>query len=219
MTLSQNQRVGITVAAILLVIAVIVSGFVYRIQQPRIMTESEMRANGLFVFDTPRDPGAFSLVDHRGEEFTERNLEGDWTLLFFGFTYCPDVCPTTMAFLSQLSESLEGTEAETTEVVMLSVDPARDTVEQLASYVPYFDPDFTGLTGDFPEVLSVARRFNSPFRKVTSDDGDYQVDHSANVILINPRGDFHGFFRAPLDLAKMKVTLRSAQYLWSRQYD
>ena len=102
---------------------------------------------------------------------------------------------------------------------MLSVDPARDTVQQLASYVPYFDPDFTGLTGDFAEVLSVARRFNSPFRKVTSDDGDYQVDHSANVILINPRGDFHGFFRAPLDLAKMKVTLRSAQYLWSRQYD
>ena len=219
MTLSQNQRVGLTVAAILLVIAVIVSGFVYRIQQPRIMTESEMRANGLFVFDTPRDPGAFSLVDHHGEEFTERNLEGDWTLLFFGFTYCPDVCPTTMSFLSQLSESLEGTEAETTEVVMLSVDPARDTVEQLASYVPYFDPDFTGLTGDFTEVLSVARRFNSPFRKVTSENGDYQVDHSANVILINPRGDFHGFFRAPLDLAKMKVTLRSAQYLWSRQYD
>ncbi len=219
MTLSQNQRVGLTVAAILLVIAVIVSGFVYRVQQPRIMTVSEMRANGLFVFDTPRDPGAFSLVDHRGEEFTERSLDGDWTLLFFGFTYCPDVCPTTMAFLSQLSESLEGTEAETTEVVMLSVDPARDTVQQLASYVPYFDPDFTGLTGDFAEVLSVARRFNSPFRKVTSDDGDYQVDHSANVILINPRGDFHGFFRAPLDLAKMKVTLRSAQYLWSRQYD
>ena len=156
MTLSQNQRVGLTVAAILLVIAVIVSGFVYRIQQPRIMTESEMRANGLFVFDTPRDPGAFSLVDHRGEEFTERNLEGDWTLLFFGFTYCPDVCPTTMAFLSELSESLEGTEAETTEVVMLSVDPARDTVEQLASYVPYFDPDFTGLTGNFTEVLSLS---------------------------------------------------------------
>ena len=91
MTLSQNQRVGLTVAAILLVIAVIVSGFVYRIQQPRIMTESEMRANGLFVFDTPRDPGAFSLVDHRGEEFTERNLEGDWTPLFL-------VLPTVQMF-------------------------------------------------------------------------------------------------------------------------
>jgi protein SCO1/2 len=102
---------------------------------------------------------------------------------------------------------------------MVSVDPARDSVDQLAQYVPYFHPEFLGVTGDFPNILSFARRFNAPFRKVTSEDGDYQIDHSANVVLINPKGDFHGFFRAPLDLAKVKVTLRSAQYYWSQQYD
>ena len=102
--------------------------------------------------------------------------------------------------------------------VMVSVDPARDTVEQLSTYVPYFHPEFLGVTGDFPDILSFARRFNAPFRKVTMEDGSYQMDHSANVVLINPKGDFHGFFRAPLDLAKMKVTLRSAQYYWSQQY-
>ena len=219
MSFTQRQRVGLTVAAILLGIAVIVSGFVHRIQQPRIMTVSEMRANGLFIFDTPRDPGEFELINHHGQPFTEGSLEGDWTLLFFGFTYCPDVCPTTMGFLAEVKENLVDTEAESTRVVMVSVDPARDTVEQLAQYVPYFHPEFLGVTGDFPNILSFARRFNAPFRKVTMEDGDYQIDHSANVVLINPKGDFHGFFRAPLDLAKVKVTLRSAQYYWSQQYD
>ena len=79
------------------------------------------------------------------------------------------------------------TEAESTRVVMVSVDPARDTVEQLAQYVPYFHPEFLGVTGDFPDILSFARRFNAPFRKVTMEDGDYQIDHSANVVLINPK--------------------------------
>ena len=82
MTFTQRQRVGLTVAVILLGIAVIVSGFIHRIQQPRIMTVSEMRANGLFLFDTPRDPGEFALTNHFGEPFTATSLEGDWTLLF-----------------------------------------------------------------------------------------------------------------------------------------
>ena len=97
MTLTQQHRVALTVVAILLGIAIIVAGFVHRIQQPRIMTVSEMRANGLFIFDTPRDPGKFVLTNHKGNEFTDQSLEGDWTLLFFGFTYCPDVCPTTLS--------------------------------------------------------------------------------------------------------------------------
>ena len=193
MTFTQRQRVGLTVAAILLGIAVIVAGFVHRIQQPRIMTVSEIRANGLFLFDTPRDPGAFALTNHFGEPFTATSLEGDWTLLFFGFTYCPDVCPTTMSFLAEVKDNLVGTEAASTRVVMVSVDPARDSVDQLAQYVPYFHPEFLGVTGDFPNILSFARRFNAPFRKVTSEDGDYQIDHSANVVLINPKGDSTGF--------------------------
>ena len=128
MTFTQRQRVGLTVVAILLGIAVIVSGFVHRIQQPRIMTVSEMRANGLFIFDTPREPGEFELMNHYGKAFTSESLEGDWTLLFFGFTYCPDVCPTTMSFLAEVKDNLVCTEAASTRVVMVSVDPARDTV-------------------------------------------------------------------------------------------
>lgn len=206
--------VWLTVGLVLLFIAVVVAGFVNRIQQPRIMSQSEMRANGLFLFDTPRDPGDFNLVDHTGAAFTAGDLEGNWTLLFFGFTHCPDICPTTMSFLAQLHGQLEATEASDTRVVMVTVDPARDDPETLAAYVPYFHPEFLGVTGEFLEIFRFAQAFNAPFRKVTDDEGNYQVDHSANVILVNPRGDFHGFFRAPLDLAKMKVTYRSARYLW-----
>jgi protein SCO1/2 len=164
--------------------------------------------------DPPRDIGAFAFRDHRGGAFTPESLEGGWTLIFFGFTNCPDICPTTMAFLDQFVGSLEGTEAEDTSVVMVSVDPARDTVEALSTYVPYFNPEFTGVTGEFLDLLRFATALNTPFRKVPGQGEDYQVDHSANVVLINPRGHYHGFFKAPLDLAKMKVTYRAARYLW-----
>tara|TARA_B110000503_G_C7126739_1_gene404959 strand:+ start:890 stop:1540 length:651 start_codon:yes stop_codon:yes gene_type:complete len=214
MTAKNMRGIWITVTVIFMFIALVVSGFVYRVSQPRIMTPTEIRANGLYIFETPRDPGEFSLVDHRGEAFTPGQLEGHWTLIFFGFTHCPDVCPTTLSFLAELKGQLESTEVSDTQVVMVSVDPARDTVEQLATYVPYFHPDFIGVTGDFIDILNFARTFNAPFRKVTEADGSYQIDHSANVVLVNPRGDYHGFFKAPLDLAKVKVTYRSTRYLW-----
>jgi len=205
-----------TIVGVLVFIFVIVAGFVYRVQQPRVMTTSEMQANGLYLMETPRDVGDFSLVDHRGDAFSPERLEGEWTLIFFGFTNCPDICPTTMAFLDRFIGELAGTEAENTEVVMISVDPARDSVEQLSSYVPYFNEDFTGVTGEFLELFRLATNLNTPFRKGPGQGEDYVVDHSANVVLINPRGDYHGFFKAPLDMAKMKVTYRSARYRWDR---
>ena len=214
--MSQSRNIKLTIAGLLLFITVIVAGFVYRVSLPRIMTASEMSANGLYLLETPRNIGEFDLIDHHGSPFNPGRLEGQWTLVFFGFTHCPDICPTTMTFLNTFLESLEGTEAQDPQVVMVSVDPARDTVQQLADYVPYFNPDFTGVTGEFLDIHRFATKLNTPFRKVMDEDGSYQVDHSSNIVLINPRGDYHGFFRAPLDLAKMKVTYRSARFIWDR---
>ena len=214
--MNQSRGITLTVGLVVAFMIVIVAGFVYRIQQPRVMTATEMKANGLFLFETPRSLGEFELVNHLGEPFTQESLRGGWTLVFFGFTYCPDICPATMGFLNQLMSELEGTEVADTSVVMVSVDPARDTVEQLAGYVPFFNADFTGVTGEFLALHRLATALNTPFRKVPGQGEDYLVDHSANVVLINPRGDYHGFFKAPLDLAKMKVTYRSARVLWDR---
>ena len=215
-TSKQSRGIKLTVLVIVLFMAVVVAGFVHRIQQPRVMTPAEMKINGLYLLDTPRNFGEIKLVDHHGQAFTRERLQGKWSLVFFGFTYCPDICPTTMSFLNEFVSQLEGTEADDTEIVMVSVDPARDTVEQLAGYVPYFNPDFIGVTGEFLDVHRFATALNTPFRKVPGQDENYQVDHSANVVLINPRGDYHGFFKAPLDLAKMKVTYRSARVMWER---
>ena len=211
---STQKGVRWTIASVLLFMTVVVTSFIHRVGEPRIMSLAETRANGLFLFDTPRDPGEFSLIDHHGSPFTREDLIDQWTLIFFGFTHCPDICPTTMVELAELKAQLMGTEASDAHVVMLSVDPARDTPERLAQYVPYFHADFVGVTGDFTDILSFAQRLNAPFRKVSEPDGAYQMEHSANVMLMNPRGDYHGFFRAPLDIPKMRVTLRSTQYLW-----
>ena len=213
--MSQSRNIRLTVALLLGFITIIVAGFVYRISLPRVMTVSEMKANGLFLHETPRSFGELNLLNHRGDPFTRQNFEGRWSLVFFGFTYCPDVCPTTMVFLNEFVTALEGTEAEDTQVVMVSVDPARDSVEQLAGYVPFFNKDFVGVTGEFVDIHRFATALNTPFRKVVPEDGsEYQVDHSANIVLINPRGDYHGFFRAPQEQAKMKITYRSARALW-----
>ena len=212
----QSRGVKITVAAIAAFMLIVVGGFVYRIQQPRIMTDAELKANGAYMFETPRAIGEFALLDHRGDAFTPESLQGHWTLVFFGFTHCPDICPTTMAFLDELVRELENTEARDTRVVMISVDPARDTTSRLAGYVPYFNPEFTGVTGEFLDIHRFATALNTPFRRAPGQEQNYQVDHSSNVVLINPRGDYHGFFRAPLDLAKMKVTYRSVRALWER---
>jgi protein SCO1/2 len=213
---SQSRNIRLTVAALLVFIAIVIAGFVHRISLPRVMTEAEMKINGLYLHQTPRNIGDFSLIDHHGNAFNPERLKDRWSLVFFGFTYCPDICPTTMAFLNEFVAALEDTEAEDIQVVMVSVDPARDTVEKLAGYVPFFNPDFIGVTGDFLDIHRFATALNTPFRKVPGQGESYQVDHSSNIVLINPRGDYHGFFKAPLDQAKMKVTYRSARFLWER---
>lgn len=212
--MSQSRNIGLTVAGLLLFICLIVGGFVYRMTLPPVMTAAQMKVNGLYLHETPRSLGEFGLVDHRGEPFGPDQLQGHWSLLFFGFTYCPDICPATMAFLNQLVAGLEPEETADTRVVMVSVDPARDTVDQLAGYVPFFNPDFTGVTGEFLDIQRFATALNTPFRKVAGAGGDYQVDHSSNVVLINPRGDYHGFFKSPLDRDKMLATYRAARAQW-----
>ena len=104
----QSRGVKFTVLALAAFIIVIVAGFVYRIQQPRVLTASEMQINGLYLMETPRNFGEVNLVDQRGEVFNAARFKGKWTLVFFGFTYCPDVCPTTMSFLNDLMGQLEG---------------------------------------------------------------------------------------------------------------
>lgn len=212
MSSSVNSRRGIwlTVAACVALVILVVISFVHKMTSPRLMSDSELRANGAYLFERPRSLSNFSLIDDKGDSFTQKDLQGHWSLLFFGFTFCPDVCPTTMTTLRQFYQQVESTAyGKDLQVVMVSVDPARDTPAQLHQYVQYFHPSFSALTGDFLELHRFATQLNVPFSKVPGGGDNYTVEHGANVVLINPKGHYVGFFKAPIELAKFKATYQS----------
>ncbi|UTF59129.1 SCO family protein [Gilvimarinus sp. DA14] len=209
MSSSSNRRgIIITVLCCVAFMALVVAGVVHKLLSPRVMTQSELQLNRAIVFDKPRRFEDFELLNQNGEPFTKDDLTGQWSLLFFGFTHCPDICPTTMADMARLKQNLPADIAAQTQGVLVSLDPARDTPELLKDYVAYFDPEFVGVTGDFLQIRRFANQVNVAFTKVTQGD-DYTVDHSGNIVLINPYGDYHGFFKPPFELAKLKATYSS----------
>lgn len=193
------------------VIFVFVLAFFWKITQPRALRISEMQSNGLMYFETPRQVLPFELVDENGETFTRDDLVGKWTMIFPGFTHCPDICPTTMAQLSQMWGYLDEKPREDLQVIMLSVDPTRDTVDILNQYVNYFHEDFIGLTGDLGTIADLAAQLNIAFDIINPDSApdNYDVAHSANIVLINPNGNYQGFFRPPFDPAILKLNYQS----------
>ncbi len=199
----QKRGIRRTVAILVTVVTVVVGLQVYKVTREPPLDREALREQGTLVFEQPRRVSAFELVDHRNQAFTPEQLEGQWTLAFFGFTECPDICPMAMAELSRTMEQLPPELVERTQVLLVTLDPARDTPEVLAEYVPYFHEDFVGVTGDFLTLKRLANEVNVAFAKVTQSDDDYTVDHSGNIVLFNPKGDYHGFFKPPFDPAKL----------------
>ena len=200
-----------TVIVLLCVIALIVGLVVARVMREPAVTPQQLALMGAVVKQESRALNEFSLVDQRGERFDRSRFKGRWSLIFFGYTYCPDVCPTTMAILKQLEVELRGSIAEgNTQYILASVDPERDTPEKLAEYVAHFNPEFIGVTGNLEGMFEFARDLNSMFAKVPTDDqGNYLVDHSSSIIIINPRGEFHGFLRSPHNVENMSKALQA----------
>lgn len=206
-----DQRLGVrnTVIAILAFILLVIWGFVWRISQPVIMSNEELRINGAVVLNSPRIFSDFELVDHQGEVFNQERLQDVWSIVFFGFTHCPDICPTTLATLNDTYSKLKDRERERLQIVMISIDPERDTVEKLAQYVPYFNDEFIGVTGNKHLIRRLTAELNIAYNQVPLDSGDYTVDHSTQLVLINPKGHYHGFFKAPHNEIKLRSTWRS----------
>jgi protein SCO1/2 len=206
-----NSKTGVrvTIVGLLGFILLVVYGFTWRMSQPVIMSKEELQINGAIVLDKPRIFSDFELEDHRGELFNNERFQGVWSIVFFGFTHCPDICPTTLAMLDDTYSKLKDSEKERLQVVMISLDPERDTVEKLAEYVPYFNPEFTGVTGNKHLIRRLTAELNVAYNQVPLSDDDYTVDHSTQLILINPMGHYHGFFKAPHTEITMRSTWRS----------
>lgn len=140
----------------------------------------------------------FTLVDHRGAPAGLDSLRGRWSLVFFGFTHCPDVCPTTLSILTSAKRELADLpQPLQPQLVFVSIDPERDTAEVLSGYVEHFNSGLLGLTGELEQVRALTAELGVAFQKVPMENGGYTMDHSAAVFLLNPRAEFNGVFSAP----------------------
>lgn len=164
-------------------------------------------------FPQARAVADFKLLDTEGRPFTHQNLLGAPTLIFFGFTHCPDVCPTTLLKLAQVRQQAA---LANLRVLFISVDPQRDTPPLLAQYVHAFDPQFEGLTGDAAGIGAMAHAFGVAVNRVELPGGDYTMDHSAVVFLLNEDAQIVALFTPPFEVKNFAADLRrSAPYLKS----
>jgi protein SCO1/2 len=207
--MGQQAAIRRTIAIILAFILLVVYGFIWRMNQAVVMDKEQLRVNGAVVLDTPRIFSDFELIDHRGDKFNIARMQDKWTIVFFGFTNCPDICPTTLAILNDTYSKMKDSEKEKIQIVMISLDPERDTVEALAEYVPYFNETFIGVTGNKHLIRRLTAEINIAYNKVSLEGDDYTVDHSTQLVLINPKGHYHGFFRAPHSEIMLRSTWRS----------
>jgi protein SCO1/2 len=152
--------------------------------------------------------GDFSLTGPEGKTVSLEDFRNKVVLIYFGYTFCPDVCPITLSNLKMLMLSLEE-KAEDVQVIFISIDPERDTFQKLKDYVPYFHPTFIGLTGSEAELASVAKKYQTFYlkQKVESEAG-YLMAHSDVVILVDQNGRYRGRYKSKYDLDKLTTDIR-----------
>jgi protein SCO1/2 len=157
----------------------------------------------------------FSLTTHKGDAFDNQSLLGHWTFMSFGYTYCPDICPTTMSLFAEMHNGIQAKKSdESYQITFVSVDPERDTLERLSEYVTYFAPSFVGATGPKKALQELTKPLEILYKRVETEDSTmgYVIDHSASIILVDPQGRFHAYFSPPHDAEKMAndfITLSS----------
>ena len=150
----------------------------------------------------PKPLTAFAFTDHENRVLDLSRLKGKWSFLFFGYTHCPDVCPTTLATLARVHENMAKSKAGAKDVqfVFISVDPNRDTASKLGQYVSYFDTTFLGVTGDNAQLGNLAGQLGAAYEvAITPSMENYPVYHTAAVFLVDPRARYHAVFAPPLD--------------------
>ncbi|MCH2271897.1 MAG: SCO family protein [SAR86 cluster bacterium] len=187
-----------TIASCVVVMLVAVSLYVNKMTTKVHLSSEQLKDMGLYLIEPPRNLGSFNLMDSAGKEFLPKDFEGKWNMLFFGFTFCPDICPITMSMLSRIEKGLDIENQEKIRIFLVTVDPDRDSPDQLKVYLENFSENFIGLTGGLDQIYNFATRVNAPFSPISnSKDPHYTVDHTGSIILINPEGNYAGFFRAP----------------------
>ena len=168
------------------------------------------------VFPDPKRLTAFTLTDHKKRVFDLASLKGKWSFLLFGFTHCPDICPTTLAVLARVRDNIARNTvgAEDIQFVFISVDPNRDTASKLGQYVDYFDSTFLGVTGDNAQIGNLAGQLGAAYQvAITPGMENYPVSHSTAVFLLDPRARYHAVFTVPHDAEAISRRFKVVQEL------
>jgi protein SCO1/2 len=162
----------------------------------------------------------FALINHLGEAYTEKNLKNNWSLIFVGYTHCPDVCPTTLSLMTSVNEELKLQNLQPLNIIFLSIDPERDTPEVMKRYIEYFDAEFTGVTGELSAIKKLSNNLNAAFQKSPGlngkiNDEDYLMDHSSALLLINPDGNLQSIITAPQTLGNVIDSFLKSQVFYN----
>lgn len=195
-----QKTIFIAAAIVALVLGLILSQLL-----PGSGSEDQAALNdaGIVLLPKSRQLPALSMSDQNGVALALDDLKGKWTLIFFGYTFCPDICPTTLAQIKQIRTELPEKVVQRMRVVLVSVDPDRDTPQQLKQYLGYFDKQYIGLTAPVADIQKLANAVSIPFIPADTSKPNYFVDHSGNLALIGPDGTQRGFIRAPLNNQKL----------------
>lgn len=199
---------------IVIFIVTVLGLFINKLTTPRTLSNDELLVNGLFLFDQPKDISDFEFYSSDQASFTKSDLIGNWTLMYFGFTNCPDECPTTMYQLSKLIKILreKNFDLNNKQWVLVSIDPERDTPEMIDKYAKGFDQDFLGVSNARPMLLSLATQLsvnNVMPNHANHMDHSHLDNHVNNIILLNPKGQFAGIFRPPFEVSRLSLTYQS----------
>jgi len=166
--------------------------------QPSIKPEAIQGA----IYPVAKSLKDFELLDQHSNKVTKKLFKNQWSLIFVGYTHCPDVCPTTLNVLNQVDGFMREQKIQPPQMIFLSIDPQRDTPAVMKPYVEYFNKDFTGLTGEVDEIKQLTQQLNAVYRKAVGASGDiknddYLMDHSSALMLVNPNGDLQSILTAP----------------------
>ena len=203
----EKLMVAVLVAAAVVGIALAGSGY-WALWQSRNPSATDAFPASLIAFPERKPLAEFVLVDDEKGVFDLKSLESRWSFIFFGFMYCPDICPTTLYDMSSVKREIvaRGVSASDIQFVFISVDPARDKAAKIQRYVQYFDPDFLGATGSIGQLTNLTRQLGAPFRtEPETATNVYQVTHSSAVYLVDPLGQYAGIISPPFEASEVAV--------------
>lgn len=199
-----NQKIIIFITFICA--ALMSSLFVYHAQhtQKNIIPQDEG-----FIFPTPRHMNTFTLMTANEEPFTEKNLKGFWTLMFFGFTHCASICPNALNILQHVYNDLHA-QYPNMQIVFVSIDPERDTPTKLQQYINDFNPKFIGVTGKIEALRKLQAQLGIYAERENNSSPDYQIQHTSSILLINPHGEWAGVYKYDLPIKVLSQNIKKA---------